>query len=291
MGFGSLDPRTTATAAVGSFLLVYCISSDVWAAALASGVCIGASKASPGERAHSPIYKLAALGVASAYLAYTSKSAVASHLLWIGINLRAQPPKAPSELVLNCLLQASWVVWHGFLLAVPTGVPCALGVAALCPVPLTFLRYLGPVLHLSTLFTLPLATSGGPEHWSTKYCIPLLWDPPLLGCLWVCHCFGDRMARDGSGAATFLSIIDENICISSLPFASDVSLMRKANVKSVVNMCWEYTGPQDAYSKAGILQGRFPTFDTICPTEKSISEAVSFIRVSTLPHAHSLRSG
>jgi hypothetical protein len=283
MGFGALDADTTATAVVSSFVLVYGLSFNVWAAAAASVVCIASAAPFGDERKNNPIYKLAGLGVISAYLAHSSETVVASHLFFIGICLRAQPPKSRSELVLNGLLQASWIVWHASLLAIPTAILCTLG-AISCPDPLTFLRWVGPTIHASTLLTLPSATTGGPEHWSTKYVIPILWDPPLLCCLWICHYFGNRFARDGSGTPAFLSVIDERICVSSLPFASDVEEMQLAKVKSVVNMCREYQGPEDAYAKADIVQGRFPTFDTMCPTDKCIAEAVEFIKVCLVCH-------
>lgn len=54
----------------------------------------------------------------------------------------------------------------------------------------------------------------------------------------------------------FITEMDENILISSLPFNSDLETLKMHNVGAVVNMCIEYAGPNYPES---IVQLRLPT--------------------------------
>ena len=196
-GFGSLDPTTTVTAAITFALLVYALSGEILATAAAVVVVLASAKPVGNERGTNPIYKLVALVFLSAMLASVFDTPVASHVIFIGIVLRAQPPKAPKEVVFNVLLHTSFVFWHAILLSAALATPCSIGLVR-CPSFFTFCRWLGPFLHCSTVLMLPKATSGGPEDWTTAYIIPVFWDPPLLACIWLCHCVGSRFSRDGS---------------------------------------------------------------------------------------------
>jgi atypical dual specificity phosphatase len=49
-------------------------------------------------------------------------------------------------------------------------------------------------------------------------------------------------------------------------------------VRSVINMCTEYSGPVSYYSRLGMKQLRLPTVDHFEPTVEHMQEAVAFIR-------------
>lgn len=89
----------------------------------------------------------------------------------------------------------------------------------------------------------------------------------------------------------FVTDLDDRICISSLPFPSDVAeLVSKHRVGAVVNMCGEYSGPVKEYKKAGIAQVRLPTgkrsgylrnnnclVDTEAPALEDIRKGIKFM--------------
>ena len=82
--------------------------------------------------------------------------------------------------------------------------------------------------------------------------------------------------HDGTGK--FISVIDDDVCMSSMPLASDVDEMVAHNVKSVVNMQMEWGGPKAAYERAGIEQLRLPTLDSKEPSYDSLVAGIKFIR-------------
>lgn len=61
----------------------------------------------------------------------------------------------------------------------------------------------------------------------------------------------------------FITEMDDNILISSLPFNSDIDTLKKHKVGAVVNMCIEYSGPN--YPDT-IVQLRLPTGITVLPS-------------------------
>lgn len=111
-----------------------------------------------------------------------------------------------------------------------------------------------------------------------KLMIRYLWDPPLLISIHLSKPFGIHVLNDGKGK--FISIIDENIAISSMPTYWDIPKLRSAemNILSVVNMQNEWQGPINAYQKAGIEQLRLRTLDTFAPTLEDLRRGVAFIK-------------
>lgn len=120
-----------------------------------------------------------------------------------------------------------------------------------------------------------------------KLIIRMLWDPPLTLAILVGRLFGIHVLDDGNGK--FISIIDENIVISSMPTAWDIAEIRskKNNVLSVINMQTEWKGPIQAYKKAGIEQLRLPTLDTFPPALEDLKEGVKFIKRRLKDHPDS----
>lgn len=63
-----------------------------------------------------------------------------------------------------------------------------------------------------------------------------------------------------------------------MPFPSDVkTLVEKYNVKSVINMCGEYPGPQNHYKHYGVEQLRLPRVDTTVPYVEQLKLGAAFI--------------
>lgn len=54
--------------------------------------------------------------------------------------------------------------------------------------------------------------------------------------------------------------------------------MSKLGVRAVINMCDEYKGPVEAYSRLGIRQLWLPTVDHFEPSLESMKDAVRFIQ-------------
>jgi atypical dual specificity phosphatase len=71
--------------------------------------------------------------------------------------------------------------------------------------------------------------------------------------------------------------IDEYVILGALPFASDVPKLKSMGVRTVLNICEEYSGPQDAYNTAGIKQLRLPTIDYTSPSLETVQRGVAFI--------------
>ena len=63
---------------------------------------------------------------------------------------------------------------------------------------------------------------------------------------------GLRLLDDGKG--NFISIIDDDVVMSSMPLSSDVAELKRNKVMSVVNMQAEWSGPEAGYREAGIEQ-------------------------------------
>lgn len=105
------------------------------------------------------------------------------------------------------------------------------------------------------------------------------WDVPLMLYAWLLHSLGaQRFLCDGNGK--FITIIDDDMCCSSMPFSSDPfsDEWNEAKISSVVNMQCEYAGPQSAYSTLGIKQLRLPTLDMAEVSSSDLLKGVKFIR-------------
>jgi protein tyrosine phosphatase (PTP) superfamily phosphohydrolase (DUF442 family) len=93
---------------------------------------------------------------------------------------------------------------------------------------------------------------------------------------------GRRFLHDGKGQ--WMTLMDDQIAVSSLPLASDLPEMQAAGVIGVVNMCAETAGPADAYEEAGIQMIRCPILDTNAPDLDTIKRATFFITQKLAAH-------
>eukprot|EP00602_Paraphysomonas_sp_CaronLab_P010770 CAMPEP_0185039224 /NCGR_PEP_ID=MMETSP1103-20130426/35854_1 /TAXON_ID=36769 /ORGANISM="Paraphysomonas bandaiensis, Strain Caron Lab Isolate" /LENGTH=160 /DNA_ID=CAMNT_0027578027 /DNA_START=271 /DNA_END=753 /DNA_ORIENTATION=- len=76
----------------------------------------------------------------------------------------------------------------------------------------------------------------------------------------------------------FYSEITDNVSLGSIPLASDVPVLLERGVRSVVNMCWEYSGPKELYSASDIVQLHLPTMDIWEPDITDTIRAVRFMQ-------------
>ena len=82
--------------------------------------------------------------------------------------------------------------------------------------------------------------------------------------------------HDGTGK--FISVIDDDVCMSSMPLASDVDEMVAHNVKSVVNMQMEWEGLKLRMSALVSSSCALPTIDSKEPSYDSLVAGIKFIR-------------
>eukprot|EP01112_Ceratiomyxa_fruticulosa_P015880 TRINITY_DN473_c0_g1_i1.p1 TRINITY_DN473_c0_g1~~TRINITY_DN473_c0_g1_i1.p1 ORF type:complete len:223 (+),score=21.46 TRINITY_DN473_c0_g1_i1:575-1243(+) len=74
---------------------------------------------------------------------------------------------------------------------------------------------------------------------------------------------------------------DEKVILSSIPMHWDVQHFHNLGVRAVVNLCDEYSGPEQAYRQYGIKQLYLPTIDHHEPTLSHLKQAVEFIEQYT----------
>ena len=76
------------------------------------------------------------------------------------------------------------------------------------------------------------------------------------------------------------TVVDDTLILGVAPMNAlgHPEHLYKLGVRGVVNMCHEYEGPQDAYSKLGITQLRLPSVDHFEPSLEYMEEAVKFIK-------------
>ena len=96
----------------------------------------------------------------------------------------------------------------------------------------------------------------------------LLFYPTLFLNILLCKVFGLRNWCDR---------VDEYVILGALPFKDDVPSLKKMGVRAVLNVCEEYSGPEEAYAREGIEQVRLPTIDYASPSLSMVREGVSFI--------------
>ncbi len=71
--------------------------------------------------------------------------------------------------------------------------------------------------------------------------------------------------------------VDEYVILGALPSRKDVSELKKIGVSAVLNLCDEYSGPEEAYREAGLVQLRLPTIDYASPSLETVKRGVEFI--------------
>jgi Dual specificity phosphatase, catalytic domain len=96
----------------------------------------------------------------------------------------------------------------------------------------------------------------------------LLFYPTLFFNIVLCKVFGLRNWYDR---------IDEYVILGALPRKQDVPGLKKIGVRAVLNICEEYSGPEEAFAAAGIEQVRLPTIDYTSPSLTTVRQGVSFI--------------
>jgi atypical dual specificity phosphatase len=96
----------------------------------------------------------------------------------------------------------------------------------------------------------------------------ILFYPTLFLNIVLCKVFGLRNWYDR---------IDEYVILGALPRKDDVPRLKKLGVRAVLNVCEEYSGPEEAYAAAGIEQVRLPTIDYTSPSLSTVREGVCFI--------------
>jgi atypical dual specificity phosphatase len=74
--------------------------------------------------------------------------------------------------------------------------------------------------------------------------------------------------------------IDNTTILGCAPFAilGHPHQLHKLGVRGVVNMCYEYPGPKDAYANIGIKQMHIPVVDHEEPSLDQMNEAIEFIK-------------
>jgi len=105
--------------------------------------------------------------------------------------------------------------------------------------------------------------------------VELFFDPPLVTSALAAKYLGVHIFNDSRG--NFLTVVDEDLVMSSMPASSDVAQMQTAAVGAVVNMQGEWAGPVSAYACAGIDQLRLPTTDMECPTLADLERGVAWM--------------
>ena len=95
--------------------------------------------------------------------------------------------------------------------------------------------------------------SHGPKpNLIERVLVRVLWDAPLMFGIFTGNYLGLRLLDDGKG--NFISVIDDDIVMSSMPLPSDLPELKRNKVMSVVNMQAEWSGPEAGYREAGIEQ-------------------------------------
>lgn len=92
--------------------------------------------------------------------------------------------------------------------------------------------------------------------------------PTLISNILLCKVFGLRNWYDR---------IDEYVILGALPCKGDVPRLKKMGVRAVLNVCEEYSGPEEAYAATGIEQVRLPTIDYTSPSLSTVRQGVCFI--------------
>ncbi len=96
----------------------------------------------------------------------------------------------------------------------------------------------------------------------------VLFYPTLILNILMCKVFGLRNWYDR---------IDEYVILGALPSEDDVPKLKSMGVRAVLNLCEEYSGPEEAYAATGIEHLRLPTVDYSSPSVSTVRRGVCFI--------------
>jgi atypical dual specificity phosphatase len=76
------------------------------------------------------------------------------------------------------------------------------------------------------------------------------------------------------------TVVDDTVIMGGAPFGFaklPERLYEQYNVRGVINLCKEYSGPQKTYERLGISHLHLPTVDHFEPTVEDLEKAVKFI--------------
>jgi len=99
-------------------------------------------------------------------------------------------------------------------------------------------------------------------------CAQFLFYPTLVWNILLCRVLNLRNWWDQ---------IDEYVILGAIPFLIDVPKLKDMGIQAVLNLCEEYTGPEEAYGEAGIEQLRLPTVDYSSPSLQTVQRGIEFI--------------
>eukprot|EP00667_Euglena_gracilis_P017554 EG_transcript_18528 len=198
-----------------------------------------------------PIGTLLVLGGVSAALVGGGQAlgsaalAAAAYLPGLAINYNGMKPRTREQLLSVLILWLSWSVF-GALVAVVLS--------------LGFLHWgWGSLLPCLVILTVMVRSKPEvPDFAFQRWVVPLLWDPPILAALAICDWFDLTLLHDGHGH--YLSVVDDNICIASLPSVFRVPELEAAKVGSVINMCYGRAVCPTPGSGMAFLQADFDVF-------------------------------
>lgn len=108
----------------------------------------------------------------------------------------------------------------------------------------------------------------------------VFWDFPLICWMKLISYMGGRALKP------FYSTITPHVAMGSMPLAIDAKYLKEVkNIGLVVNMCKEYAGPVEEYTKHNIVQIRLPTPDVCEPSYsdilRGVYEIIEFLRKSS----------
>jgi atypical dual specificity phosphatase len=72
--------------------------------------------------------------------------------------------------------------------------------------------------------------------------------------------------------------VDETIILGAVPSQRDLVTLHGLGVRSVVNMCAEFSGHMESMKRLGMSQLHLPTLDYFPPSETDLRRGVDFIR-------------
>lgn len=77
----------------------------------------------------------------------------------------------------------------------------------------------------------------------------------------------------------YWTVVDDTVILGCAPMEllGHPKKFKELGIKGVVNMCYEYSGPTEAYGKYGITQLHLPTVDHVEPSLDYLRAAIEFI--------------
>jgi len=174
-------------------------------------------------------------------------------------------PKTPAQHLANLLLAAVWSLHSMLFVKILSFGQLSGNFGCLLP-------------YLSLAYLAHRGKNPTTSHCHSRFSrlvVQIMFDPPLVLGTLLAKPLGVHILHDSAG--NFLTVVDEDIVMSSMPTSSDVPMMLDAKVGAVVNMQGEWSGPISAYAGADIKQLRLPTTDMECPTLADLETGVAWM--------------